>query len=132
MDYEEFYINYVSIYQDYIHYFYLPNQGFIVWRMGTGENVELLHIQTFEKGKGHGRKLFYSMLEDMVDSRPYYSVFGFTRISNEEAQAFYGALGFDLQEVRGVYKDGGAILFSQNYEILVEKMNEYADYSQEQ
>lgn len=99
--------------------------GFIAWRLGTGGNVELLHIKTKVKGKGHGRRLFYKMLDCLRNHPPYYSVFGFTRVSNEEAQSFYGALGFDIQDVAGVYADGRALLFWQSYETLLERMNEY-------
>jgi len=56
---------------------------------------------------------------------PYHSVFGFTRESNEEAQKFYGKLGFDLTPVQGVYKDGTAIFFHAPYSRLLTKQSEY-------
>ena len=99
--------------------------GYIIWRRGTGDNVELLHIKTVEKGKGFGRRLFYDMLTGLTLDPPYYSIFGFTRTSNEDAQAFYGALGFNLQSIEGLYKDGTAVMFWQSYEKLVEEMNVY-------
>ena len=101
------------------------DKGFIVWRRGTGYNVELLHIRTFEKGKGYGRELIYSMLDALLVDPPYYSVFGFTRVGNKEAQAFYGALGFTLQTVNGLYKDGKAILFWSPFDKLRRLMNDY-------
>lgn len=106
----------------------LYSAGYIIWRVGTGENVELLHIKTVDKGKGWGRSLFYQMLIRLQTDPPYYSIFGFTRTSNEEAQAFYGALGFNLQPIEGLYKDGTAVMFWQSYEKLVEEMNTYENH----
>lgn len=65
------------------------------------------------------------MLDSLIEEPPYYSVFGFTRVSNEEAHAFYQALGFELQEIHGVYKDGRAILFWQAYDKLKALREEY-------
>ncbi len=98
--------------------------GFIEWIRGTGDNVELTNIRTYRKGHGHGRELFYQMLRRLgIYHPPFYSVYGFTRVSNSEAQAFYAALGFEIQEIHGVYKDGRAVLFWQDYVVLVERMN---------
>lgn len=105
--------------------FYEAAHGYIVWRLGTGGNVELLHIKAEPRGRGHGRRLFYQMLERLRESPPYHSIYGFTRVSNEEARAFYGALGFCLQEVAGVYADGRAVLFWAPYEVLVHNMRDY-------
>lgn len=114
------------MYRDYItpfaglHY-HADRTGFIVWRRGTGHNVELLHIKTYEKGQGHGRALFFVMLDRLKDDPPYHSVYGFTRVSNSEARAFYGALGFQLDEVAGPYADGRAVLFWASYQDLLKK-----------
>lgn len=105
-----------------VSYIYKEDKGYIVWRLGTGDNVELLHIRTFKKGLGYGRQLFYGMLNGV---KTYYSVFGFTRVGNQEAHAFYGALGFNLQTVSGLYQEGSAILFWQSYEKLLEARSEY-------
>ena len=101
-----------------INNIYDEDKGFIVWRTGTGGNTELLHVRTFEGGKGYGRWLFYQMLDRLKENPPYYSVFGFTRVGNTEAQAFYGALGFKLQRVMGLYNDGEAVLFWQSFDVL--------------
>lgn len=111
-----------------IFYRHIDDLGYIVWRIGTGDNVELLHIHTIEKGKGYGRKLFYMMLDDLQACPPYHSIFGFTRVLNDDAMAFYGALGFELQEIRGLYRDGRAILFTQSYTRLLYMK---ADYERE-
>lgn len=102
-------------------------EGYIVWRHGTGGNVELLHIRTFRPGQGDGRRLVYRMLDLLRERPPYYSVFGFTRASNAEAQAFYGALGFNLQPVNGLYAEGQAVMFWQSYERLMALKGEYED-----
>jgi len=112
-------------------YLYNKNEGYIVWRVGTGENVELLHLRTFVKRKGYGRKLVYGMLESLKEKPPYHSVFGFTRTSNLEAQEFYGALGFNLQEIDGLYRDGQAIMFWKEYSQLVKERDDYLQNSQD-
>jgi ribosomal protein S18 acetylase RimI-like enzyme len=96
------------------------DRGWIVWRRGTGDNVELLHIRAFKRGQGDGKQLLLAMLNELKSDPPYHSVFGFTRVGNVEAKAFYGALGFELQDVNGVYRDGEATLFWQAYERLME------------
>lgn len=93
--------------------------GYIIWRRGTGDNVELLHLRTYEKGKGTGKELLKDMLLSLKARPPYCTVFGFTRVSNE-ARGWYEAMGFELSVVKGVYADGEAIVFSQTYEKLCE------------
>lgn len=110
-----------------VDWVYEEDKGFIVWRRGTGDNVELLHIRTFTTGNGYGRHLFYRMLKDLAEKPPYYSVFGFTRVSNKEAKAFYAALGFKLSTVDGLYKDGSAVMFWQSYTRLVELQRLYLE-----
>lgn len=105
-------------------YVYTPD-GWIVWRRGTGDNCELLHIRAFEPRRGHGRRLVRAMLDELEHDRrhplpgeppfPYHTVYGFTRVENEGARAFYAALGFVVQVVDGVYADGRAVLFSGEY-----------------
>lgn len=120
----EFIARYVVPFKGLEHV-YQDGAGFIAWRRGTGDNVELLHIRTFESGKGHGRRLFYQMLDRLADRPPYYSIFGFTRVSNAEAQAFYGTLGFYLQAVEGLYAEGTAVMFWQSYIRLTEKRDRH-------
>lgn len=108
----------------YYRTWYLEQQnGYIVWRRGTGDNVELLHIKTNVPGRGTGKQLVVAMLETLKEQPPYCTVFGFTRECNEGSQKFYEALGFDLTTVKGVYQDGSAVLFSQEYLKLLEIHN---------
>lgn len=96
------------------------DDGFIVWRLGTGENFEILHLKAFVPRMGVGRSLLKKALARMKRKPPYATVFGFTRSSNTAAIEFYKAMGFDLTEVKGVYADGTAVLFSQEYKKLLE------------
>lgn len=99
------------------------DNGFIVWRRATGDNVELLHIKTYQPGQGTGRTLVLAMLLALKSNPPYDTVFGFTRTCNSGAQSFYQSMGFDMCEVLGVYADGSAVLFSQKYSRLLEVNN---------
>lgn len=92
--------------------------GHITWRVGTGHNVELLHIKAVESGEGHGRALLKAMLLELKKAPPYHSVFGFTRTVNYTARAFYLRCGFELSDVRGVYADGSAVVFSAPFDAL--------------
>jgi ribosomal protein S18 acetylase RimI-like enzyme len=94
--------------------------GYIVWRMGTGYNIELLHLKTYVPKQGTGHQLIKAMLTKLKESPPYQTVFGFTRHNNYNSQKFYEAQGFELSEVSGVYADGVAVVFSQEYKKLLE------------
>lgn len=109
-------------------YLFYPDRGFIVWRLGTGENVELLHIKTQETRKGQGRGLLYEMLEELKSSPPYHSIFGFTRVSNQRAIDFYLAMGFNVQQIEGLYQDGQAVMFWQQYGVLLEAKRIYENH----
>lgn len=121
---EEFQRDYVDPFER-ADYWYETGVGFIVWRVGTGRNVELLHVRSFSLRQGHGRFLVYKMLDELSRSPPYYSVFGFTRTSNERAADFYRSLGFNLQPVNGLYRDGTAVMFWAEYNTLVERKARY-------
>lgn len=108
-----------------VSYVYYPLTGFIAWRLGTGNNIELLHLRTTILRKGHGRELFYAMLTTLKYHPPYFSVFGFTRVSNDRAVAFYEAMGFKIQLIDGLYKDGEAYMFWAEYTELMKKKEEY-------
>jgi ribosomal protein S18 acetylase RimI-like enzyme len=121
---EEFVSTYITPFSG-VEYFYSYRLGYIAWRRGTGDNIELLHIRSFQPGKGYGRFLFYTMLRRLKADPPYHSVFGFTRVGNAEARAFYGALGFNLSVVDGLYAEGQAVLFWQQYTKLTELFDAY-------
>lgn len=89
--------------------------GFIVWRNGTGMNVELLHIRATIKRKGVGTKLVRLMLNRLKKKPPYYSVYGFSVGANRGAIEFYRHLGFHTEVLSGPYKRGKSVLFYQSF-----------------
>lgn len=93
-------------------------EGYIVWRTGTGGNVELLHLKVREVRKGHGRRLFKEMLRGLVVRPPYETVFGFVLEDNHVARSFYRAMGMTQTPVKGVYRAGMAVVFSETYKNL--------------
>ena len=95
--------------------------GFVKWRRGTADNVELLDIEVSASARrqGVGRELVRGMLRRLRSDPPATSVYGFTRVTNRIAHDFYRALGFDLSYVAGVYEEGGAVVFSAQYDDLV-------------
>jgi ribosomal protein S18 acetylase RimI-like enzyme len=101
--------------------YHADETGYIVWRVGTGRNVELLHLRAYTPRRGHGTQLLKRMLHSLTMDPPYSSVFGFCLGSNLPAWEFYRKMGFILTRVAGVYAEGSAYVFSQRYDILKEK-----------
>lgn len=103
--------------------YWSDDTGYCVWRLGTGLNVELLHLKTIEKRKGHGRNLIKNMLQalDCDINPPRNSVFGFCLASNKDAILFYMAMGFDVTPVPHIYIGQDAVCFSQNFAVLMER-----------
>jgi GNAT superfamily N-acetyltransferase len=97
------------------------DEGYIAWRLGSGNNAELLFIHAYDRRKGVGRSLLITMLNCLCPCVSDTVVYGFVRAENEDAIAFYRAMGFELTEVKGVYGDGTAVVFSQSFEVLSEK-----------
>lgn len=95
-----------------------PDGSYLTWRRGTGENVEITNLKAAEPGHGVGTALLRGLLEQLLADPPYHTVYGFTRTTNEAAQAFYSASGFALSWVHGVYRDGAAVVFSAPYHEL--------------
>lgn len=95
--------------------------GYIVWRMGTGNNTELLHIKVKEPGNGGGSRLLKLMLLQLQQNPPYATVFGFTRAGNLAAHFFYEQMGFTLSPVQGVYDEGAAVVFAARFDDLCKR-----------
>lgn len=114
---DEFHAKYVAKFSPQ-SYLFSPTYGFIVWRLGTGENVELLHIRVFKSGQGHGTKLISAMINELKKNPPFYSIFGFTLKSNTAAITMYKKAGFNIAECPFPYKGGPATVFSQSFEEL--------------
>lgn len=105
-------------------HWYQDETGYIVWRVGTGNNVELLHLNATAHRKGYGRNLVKHVLKQLSSlDTPYHSMFGFTRETNEEAVGFYRAMGFELTPIPNLYREGTAIMFCQSYFKLKELHN---------
>jgi ribosomal protein S18 acetylase RimI-like enzyme len=93
--------------------------GHLVWRLGTGGNIEILHLRAASPGGGAGTRMLREMLRLLQTDPPYATVFGFTRTPNVEARGFYAASGFTTFTVPGVYADGTAVLFTAPYKYLL-------------
>ena len=97
-----------------LHYIYFKDEGHLVWRFGTGYNIEILDIEAYKKRQGIGTKLIRELVSGLGEN-PSVSIFGFTKEINDDAKSFYKALGFRLSPViKDLYRKGG-ILFIINY-----------------
>ena len=106
-----------------VDYYEIEGEGYIVWRRGTGDNVEMLHLKAERTLEGIGSRLIKAMLVRLrLDRPPYETVYGFCRTNNFQAIGFYERLGFDISVVKGVYRDGDAVVFSAKYKDLCERM----------
>lgn len=101
------------------YYLFFPEHGYVVWRFGTGENIELLHIRSFKPG--YGQKIIAAMINELKKNPPFYSVFGFALKANTAALKMYSKAGFNLADCPYPYKGGPATIFSQSFEILCKK-----------
>ena len=89
---------------------YDKDVGYIVWRVATGDNLEMVFIETKEKGKGMGLQLYRWMAETVLGNprcpKPYHSVYGFQLGSNVAARRFYEKMGWTYVDFgRSVYRD---------------------------
>lgn len=90
-------------------------EGYIAWQCSTGENCEILFIEAKEKHKGAGTNLLRKLCTRIT---PYHSVFVIRRACNEEAGAFYRALGFIETTIPNLYKNEDAVLGTVSYKDL--------------
>lgn len=94
-------------------------ESVLEWRVGTGDNVEIIRFRTAAPRRGVGTRLLHEMVTVLRPDPPYHTVYGFTRSSNAAGRAFYRKHGFALTEVTGVYADGTAVVFSQPFADLL-------------
>ncbi len=120
-DFKEFEEHYVKKFLPQ-YYLFSPRYGYIVWRLGTGENVELLHVRSFIPRQGIGTRLVRAMLRELMKNKPYYSIFGFTLANNVIARQWYHSMGFNTQECGGPYKGDKSAIFWRSFEVLCEKL----------
>lgn len=117
-DFEE---TYIKKYET-VWYLHNKHRGYIVWRLGTGQNVELLHIRAIEVHKGHGEYLMRMMTLQLKFNRPYHSVFVFTKKSNTDALNAYKHWGFQFTEIPNLYRDDGTMLGTISFTDLCNSM----------
>ena len=78
---------------EYIHQ---PETGCIAWHFSTGDNIEVLFLESAVPGSGGGGMMFRAMAEHLLrlGRLPYHSVFAFRLTSNEQARRFYERFGW--------------------------------------
>lgn len=115
----EFKKKYLEPYEN-LSYEFWPDKGFIVWRMSTGENAELLHVRVFVKRKGYATELVRTMVRRLAEEHPpYHSVFGFALASRTDLKEVYAHLGFNITEdIPAPYQGGPSFIFHQTFEEL--------------
>lgn len=117
---QEFLAKYVTSYT-HLEYVYWPEKGFIVWRLSTGENVELLHIKTFVRSSGYASELVREMVKRLIKKPPFFSIFGFALASRVYLKEVYTHLGFHVTDnIKAPYKDDSSFIFWRSYEELKE------------
>lgn len=102
----------VRHYRD-LRYLHKPHVGYVVWRVGTGDNLEIVFVRAAEPGHGYGKRMLREMVAAVtsVGPRPYHSVYAYRLRSNEQAGRFYRALGFrEVDLGASVYRDDGTVL----------------------
>lgn len=99
-------------------------RGYLVWRHGTGNTVEILHLEASARRLGYGRSLVRHLLSDLYDSGfDVSTVYGFTRERLVQAQVFYVGIGFNLISLKDYYGDGGSVMFRQKFVDLFKSLN---------
>jgi len=106
-----------------VDYLYYPEQGLITWRYSTGENIEILHIQS--EVRGFGKVLCKRMADAILsrNERPYHSVFVFRLKSNLVAEKFYRKLGWkevDLGD--SIYGGDDTVIMWITWEDLLKRL----------
>lgn len=123
-DFAEFEKKYLEPFRE-LHYVFWPEKGFIVWRLATGENVELLHLRSFKFGRGYAKELIAEMVKQLEKNPPYYSVFGFSLNNRPELKEIYKRLGFNTTEdIEPPYKGSRSVIFWQDFQTLKDKYSE--------
>lgn len=107
-------------------YIYDPALGYVAWHFATGDNVELLFIESAVPNNGHGVELVRRMALRILElgRAPYQSVFAFRLGSNEAAGKFYRGLGWQQVNLgRSIYRDVDTILAWITWSNLLERFN---------
>jgi len=84
--------------------------GQLVYRVGQDATCEIYDLLVPEEKRRSG--IATKLIDELFTVHPG-TVYGFTRSTNREAQAFYSAVGFTLQTVPNLYRGEDGVLFSQ-------------------
>lgn len=101
--------------------------GYIVWRLGTGDNIEVLFIEAKEPGKGYGKELFRRMVRSIESNKrqPYHSVYVYRLGANELARRLYAKLGCkEINLGQSVYRDDETVIAWITWEDLKRAVGE--------
>lgn len=81
--------------------------GYIVWQVSTGDNIEIIFIETKEPRKGYGKMLLKEMVNRITT---YHSVFVVRLAANEQAGGFYRHVGFNETRITDLYRGDDAVI----------------------
>ncbi len=110
--------------KDYVGANYIYNEnGYIAWQISTGENYEIIFIETKESRKGYGTELFRQFVNYVKP--PYFSVFVIRLAANKKAGHFYRKLGFKETRIPKLYKGDDAVIGVIPWTKLVNKLNDH-------
>lgn len=88
--------------------YYVTDVGYVVYRIATGDNLEILFIESAVKD---GAVVALRRMIDILKVKPYHSVFAFRLSGNERAAEFYRRLGFRMLRLgQSIYKDDETVL----------------------
>jgi len=87
--------------------------GYLLWKHGTDDNVEIEDILAVEQRKGYGTQ----MMKELIGQCSPKLIFVYTKSGNTVAQAFYEAMGMQ----KGGELDDNWIYW-QHYNILKNKL----------
>jgi ribosomal protein S18 acetylase RimI-like enzyme len=108
-----------------VEYFYDPEMGYLVWRVSTGENVEMLFVEAATMNRGLGRKLYQRFVKILQgqDKEPYHSVFAFRLGSNEVAKRFYDKMEWTQVDLgQSIYRDDHTVLMWITWQDLIKNL----------
>lgn len=103
---------------------YFENIGYIAWQVTTGENIEILFIESYKPRQGIGRGLVTKFVTELAvyNKKPYNSIIVWRLKRNENAGKFYRSLGFNEYEIDGVYTEP-AVLSTITYDKLCQNLS---------
>lgn len=111
-----------------VRYFYDAEVGYIAWRIGTGDNIEVLFMEGSPWYQGSsGVALYKKMVKYILQTgtQPYHSVYAFRLKGNLLAEKFYQFFGWDQVNVgKDLYAGDEAVLVWISWEKLLSYLEE--------